>query len=553
MIINEEIEVVNDNENKVKLDRVFDSSRVLKDNAMLKVRPELFYEWDFEKNDALGLDIYKVTKAGRAIVWWICKVCGESYNMSLSNKNKGKGCKYCAGKAVSSKNSLFAKRFDLSREWHPELNGDLTPKDVTCGEGRVVWWICPKCNESYDMSLNDRTSKKCNCPYCKGRRTGKSNSLQTKNLEIAKQWHPIKNGNLTPSKVTYQSNRAVWWLCDICNHEWESAIKNRRHSNIECPECSKLYNKSPRVANLLLNKSDGNYTVGSNIEVDWKCECGQVIKNKSINLVFNRGLNCPNCSDGKSYPEKFMYSVLRQLEIDFEWEKTFDWSNGKRYDFYADLNEKRILIEVHGAQHYETGFEYLNGRTLKEEQENDEVKYKMAIENSIDEYIVIDARYSIPDFIKNSILESRLTELLDIYKIEWDEVILNAEKSLMVRVNVLWNKGIKDMTKLSKDVGLCKDTVATYLKRGMNNGWNDYCPDEARLNGSKSRRVKIVQLDKDFKSAIYESAREAYLETGIDSSSIISVCRGVRKTAGNFKWMYKEDYDKLISDQKEIS
>lgn len=38
----------------------------------------------------------------------------------------------------------------------------------------------------------------------------------------------------------------------------------------------------------------------------------------------------------------------------------------------------------------------------------------------------------------------------------------------------------------------------------------------------------------------YNNAKEAYRDTGINSSHICDCCRGIRKTAGGFKWRYKE-------------
>lgn len=44
-----------DRKKKVKINK--EKIRGLADNAMLKYRIELFDEWDFEKNDKLGLDV----------------------------------------------------------------------------------------------------------------------------------------------------------------------------------------------------------------------------------------------------------------------------------------------------------------------------------------------------------------------------------------------------------------------------------------------------------------------------------------------------------------
>ena len=37
--------------------------------------------------------------------------------------------------------------------------------------------------------------------------------------ELVKEWHPTKNGDLTPRDVTHGSKKKVWWLCQNI-HEW---------------------------------------------------------------------------------------------------------------------------------------------------------------------------------------------------------------------------------------------------------------------------------------------------------------------------------------------
>lgn len=54
---------------------------------------------------------------------------------------------------------------------------------------------------------------------------------------LAKQWHPIKNGNLTAEMVTEFSNKKVWWQCEF-GHEWQSTVANRSNGR-GCPICSK--------------------------------------------------------------------------------------------------------------------------------------------------------------------------------------------------------------------------------------------------------------------------------------------------------------------------
>ena len=39
--------------------------------------------------------------------------------------------------------SLAEARPDLAKEWNYEKNGDLKPKDVSCGSNKKVWWKLP--------------------------------------------------------------------------------------------------------------------------------------------------------------------------------------------------------------------------------------------------------------------------------------------------------------------------------------------------------------------------------------------------------------------------
>jgi len=37
-------------------------------------------------------------------------------------------------------------------------------------------------------------------------------NLKTINPKLAEEWHPTKNGNLTPKDVLPKSGKKVWWL-----------------------------------------------------------------------------------------------------------------------------------------------------------------------------------------------------------------------------------------------------------------------------------------------------------------------------------------------------
>ena len=126
----------------------------------------------------------------------------------------------------------------LVKEWHPTKNGELTPDDFSHGVDKRVWWLCPK-GHSYDTLINRRTLKKypAGCPYCSGRRVGEDNNLLFLFPKIASEWHPSKNGNLSPKDFVAGSNKKAWWLCSR-GHTYKTAIAHRTKSKSDCPLCS---------------------------------------------------------------------------------------------------------------------------------------------------------------------------------------------------------------------------------------------------------------------------------------------------------------------------
>lgn len=99
---------------------------------------------------------------------------------------------------------------------------------------------------------------------------------------------------------------------------------------------------------MLENPNEGYmYTAFSNHRTNWKCpNCGHLINNRKIADMTIYGLYCPVCSDGVSYPEKFVANMLKQLEINFIYDRPRKWSKNKRYDFY--IEQYNMIIECHG-------------------------------------------------------------------------------------------------------------------------------------------------------------------------------------------------------------
>jgi hypothetical protein len=125
---------------------------------------------------------------------------------------------------------------EISRQWHPTKNHDLPPDKVTPGSRKKVWWVCDKGHE-WQAIIESRSIGHDGCPYCAGTNASKDYNFLKSYPEIAKQWHPVKNGQLTPDKVTPGSNKKVWWQCNK-GHEWQAVIWNRNYRNPSCPYCA---------------------------------------------------------------------------------------------------------------------------------------------------------------------------------------------------------------------------------------------------------------------------------------------------------------------------
>ena len=134
---------------------------------------------------------------------------------------------------VTPEYNLGKLRPDLAKEWHPTKNGNLTSYDVSPKSHKKVWWRCNRGHE-WPATVYNR-SKGSACPYCAGRKATKENNLGVKHPELLGEWHPTKNGNLTPYDLTPRSHHNVWWLCSR-GHEWKASAANRSRGT-GCPDC----------------------------------------------------------------------------------------------------------------------------------------------------------------------------------------------------------------------------------------------------------------------------------------------------------------------------
>ena len=132
-----------------------------------------------------------------------------------------------------------------------------------------------------------------------------NNSLFDLYPNIAAEWHPDKNAELSPDQVKPYSNKLVWWRC-AHGHEWQTTINNRTFHETGCPYCTGLIpikgeNDFATLYPALLAEWDfdsndidpSQIRPYSNRKVAWKCTHGH----KWIARVAHRtsGKGCPVC------------------------------------------------------------------------------------------------------------------------------------------------------------------------------------------------------------------------------------------------------------------
>lgn len=206
---------------------------VLKENSIL-TNAKLINEWNYEKNGDLNPQYIPVSSGKK--VWWKCEN-GHEWPAVVASRNSGNNCPYCSNqKLLSGYNDLVTLYPSIAAEWHPIKNAPLTPKEILAGASKKVWWKC-KFDHEWEALVSSRT-KGIGCPYCTNQKViSGENDLATKHPELIGEWHPTKNGELTPSMVTCGSGKKVWWICKN-GHEWPAYIKHRS-KGVGCPFCYK--------------------------------------------------------------------------------------------------------------------------------------------------------------------------------------------------------------------------------------------------------------------------------------------------------------------------
>ncbi len=211
---------------------------------------------------------------------------------------------------IEKENSLANKYPEIANQWNQEKNLSLKPETILPNSNKKVWWKCQNGHE-WQAAVNSRVSGGNGCPYCSGQKvlTG-YNDLTVTNPEIISEWHPTKNGNLTPTMFSSGSRANIWWVCPVCKQTYQTAIYHRSKGQ-GCPYCSgkkvaiginDLVTQNPNLAAEWNYEKNGDLlpsmvSLHSAKNVWWKCSLGHEWQTSIANRTSGRC--CPYCAGKK--------------------------------------------------------------------------------------------------------------------------------------------------------------------------------------------------------------------------------------------------------------
>lgn len=237
-----------------------EAARLGSSRSLVNTAPHLLEEWDWDKNG--DLDPNKLTAGAHWKVHWKCSQ-GHTWKAAVHARAKGSGCPGCqkeawaqarrekeaareadrrsrttaAGKLVyraKPGKSLQQVSPGLAAQWHPTKNALLLPSVIGYQSNAEVWWLCDAGHE-WEAAPRARQQGS-GCPTCQEALRGQYN-LATQAPELVEDWHPDRNGDLTPEELSPRSSKKVWWQCPE-GHSYQKSPAGRSKTP-GCPYCNK--------------------------------------------------------------------------------------------------------------------------------------------------------------------------------------------------------------------------------------------------------------------------------------------------------------------------
>lgn len=135
--------------------------KILKENTIFNVCPELEKYWDYSKN--IGVFPENLSPSSKFNCFWRCSDCNYEWKKTIESIFYDGGCPNCNGKILSKINFP-----NLVEEWDYGMNDGLLPNLFSRGSKKKIWWKCRLCKIRWNATIENRTYHKSGCPNCSG-------------------------------------------------------------------------------------------------------------------------------------------------------------------------------------------------------------------------------------------------------------------------------------------------------------------------------------------------------------------------------------------------
>lgn len=303
--------------------------------SLAERRPDLAETWNVDLNG--GLTAADVGFGSAYAAHWNCTEGHPPFVQMVFNRVAGTGCQRCTRRGSKPLGLLHPWLVD---EWHPDLNGDVTPFDISFGSNMKAWWTCPAGHPPYRQMVSNRTrtnTPPVGCPICGRARTNAAlREIAAKRTaspgysvadvypHIATQLDPERN-ELTAEQIMPFTKAKLWWICSEDGTSFQRTPKDMANSP-RCPDCARrrlarnaaeahlrpapgrsIAELRPELAAEWDQDANGELTpfdrgVWSKIPVHWRCpegHCFTAPPRRRLNSRTGAVSVCPHCRAGE--------------------------------------------------------------------------------------------------------------------------------------------------------------------------------------------------------------------------------------------------------------
>ena len=312
---------------------------------------KLAEQWDYERNE---LDISKVSIGSGKACHWKCTKCGYRWTAKPSKrKDTSYSCPHCELHyvAIPGEDDVLTLYPKIQESYDFEKNPDIELSILTPFSNKRVHWRCPRCNYEFIQAIKPRIQADFKCPCCDLNRVVKSgfNDVITEHPKILDFFDRAENPDIDLSKLPSHSTKQVWWKCNRCGYSWQSSIKSRANTKMQCPCCelglavkpgwNDAFTLIPDLENWIDPEKNSeidprSLAINSKVKLWWICpECGNNFQSLIIDRVNKLSdgsyvvIRCRNCFETR--PKTPVSAVAKLVKF---------WDYKKNREAGLDIN-----------------------------------------------------------------------------------------------------------------------------------------------------------------------------------------------------------------------